>query len=125
MVRGTLFVGRGGRLSCGSSSNPAFCWCGRLLQRGIRRGTRGKQLHRETGWSRHAASDFRWVALVAGGKVIEADQALAQLEQGFEQVGADEAGHADDEPSVRLLGEAGFKLLVGGHFYAVHESLGW
>ena len=42
------------------------------------------------------------VALVAGGKVIEADDALIELEQGFEQVAANKAGHAGDEPGFGL-----------------------
>lgn len=41
---------------------------------------------------------FIEVALVAGGKVVQAHHALIQLEQGFEQVAANEAGHAGDEP---------------------------
>ena len=42
------------------------------------------------------ALHFVQVALVAGGKVVQADYALVELEQGFEQVAADEAGHAGD-----------------------------
>ena len=38
---------------------------------------------------------------------------LAQFEQGFQQVGADEAGHAGDEPGAGLGGQAGLELLVG------------
>ena len=40
---------------------------------------------------------------MAGGEIVEADDALIELEQGFEQVAADEAGYAGDEPSERLV----------------------
>ena len=46
------------------------------------------------------ALHFIQIALVAGGKVVQTDDALVELEQGFEQVAADEAGHAGDEPGV-------------------------
>ena len=39
---------------------------------------------------------------MAGGKVVEADDALAECQQGFQQVAADEAGHAGDQPGFRL-----------------------
>ena len=51
----------------------------------------------------HQGLHFVQVALVAGGKVVQANHALAELEQGFEQVAANEAGHAGDQPGVRLL----------------------
>ena len=59
---------------------------------------------------------FVEIVLVAGGEVVQADHALVQLEQGFEQVAADEAGHAGDEPGAGLLGKAGLQLLVRSHF---------
>jgi hypothetical protein len=40
--------------------------------------------------------DFVEVALVAGGEVVQADHALVEFEQGFQQVAADEAGYAGD-----------------------------
>lgn len=40
--------------------------------------------------------DLIKVALVAGAEVVEADDALVEFEQGFEQVAADEAGDAGD-----------------------------
>lgn len=42
------------------------------------------------------ALDFFEVVLVTGGEVVEADHALVELEQRFQQVGADEAGYAGD-----------------------------
>ncbi len=60
------------------------------------------------------------VALVAGGKVVEPDDARAQLEQGFKQVAANEAGHAGDEPGARDGEQPGLQGLVGDgswHFY--------
>lgn len=55
------------------------------------------------------------VALVAGGEVVQPDHALVELKQGFEQVGADEAGYAGDEPGLRVLGEVEAELVVAGH----------
>ena len=43
---------------------------------------------------------FVQVALVSGGKAVEADHALVELEQGFEQVTADETSHAGDKPGM-------------------------
>ena len=43
---------------------------------------------------------FVQVALVSGGKAVEADHALVELEQGFEQVAADETSHAGDKPGM-------------------------
>jgi hypothetical protein len=41
------------------------------------------------------------IALVAGGEVVEAGHLLAAAQQMFEQVRADEAGAAGDEPATR------------------------
>src|SRR5690606_7044439 len=54
------------------------------------------------------------VLLVAGGEVVQADHALVELEQGFEQVGADEAGDAGDQPGFRAGPEIFLKLFVAG-----------
>ena len=43
---------------------------------------------------------FVQVALVSGGKAVEADHALVELEQGFEQVAADETSHSGDKPGM-------------------------
>ena len=42
--------------------------------------------------------NFVQVVLVTGGKVVQADNGLVEAQQGFQQVGADEAGHAGDQP---------------------------
>ena len=47
---------------------------------------------------RDQALHFVQVALVAGGEVVQPHDFLVQLEQGFEQVAADEAGNAGDQP---------------------------
>ena len=47
---------------------------------------------------RNEALHFIQVALVAGGEVVQPHDFLVQLEQGFEQVAADEAGDAGDQP---------------------------
>ena len=56
--------------------------------------------------------DLVEVVLVAGGEVVEADDALAQLEQSLEQVRADEAGHAGDQPGTRLGAQSPLQRLV-------------
>lgn len=38
------------------------------------------------------------VVLVAGGEVIQPHHPLVELQQGFQQVGADKAGHPGDQP---------------------------
>ena len=55
------------------------------------------------------------VALVAGGKVVEANHALVELEQGFEQVAANEAGHASHQPGLGVLAQFGLDVFVAGH----------
>ena len=65
---------------------------------------------------------FIQVALVAGGEVVEPDHALVELEQGLQQVGADEAGHAGDKPGGGLGLQAGLELLVGSHGWFVIDS---
>lgn len=42
------------------------------------------------------ALHFVQVVAVAGGEVVQADDGLVQLEQGFKEIGADEAGYAGD-----------------------------
>ena len=55
------------------------------------------------------------IALVARGKVIEADHALVELEQGLQQVAADEARHARDEPGFGLNFQIFLKLEISAH----------
>src|SRR5665811_455887 len=68
--------------------------------------------------------NFVEVALVSGGEVVQTDHALVELEQGFEQVAADEASDAGDEPCMWLGGEAGLKLGVCiSHIYSRHNVM--
>ena len=62
------------------------------------------------------------VALVAGGEVVKAYHALVKLEQGFEQVAADEAGDACDEPGFGRLAQFSLYLFVAGHFGVMSGS---
>ena len=55
------------------------------------------------------ALDVVQVAPVAGREVIQADHALIQPQELLEQVRADKASHAGDQPALRL----GTELLAG------------
>lgn len=59
--------------------------------------------------------DFVEVTLIAGGKIIQSDDPLVEFEQGFKEVGADEAGDAGDEPSFWADWEFFEELFVAGH----------
>ena len=61
------------------------------------------------------ALHFIQVALVAGGKVVQSNDALVEFEQGFKQVAADEAGHTSDEPCFGLGLQVSLELLVCRH----------
>jgi hypothetical protein len=65
---------------------------------------------------RHRFLDLLQVVAMAGGEVVQAHHLLIQLEQGLQQVAADEAGHAGDQPGFRGGGETDEKVGVGGHF---------
>lgn len=54
---------------------------------------------------RDRCADFVQVALVAGGKVVQAGDGLVQLQQGLQQVRADEAGASGHEPLARRGGQ--------------------
>lgn len=54
---------------------------------------------------------------MAGGKVIQADYALVELKQGFEQIAAYEAGDTGNEPGFWLLAQFDSKLFVAGHLF--------
>jgi hypothetical protein len=43
---------------------------------------------------------------VAGGEIIEADDALVRFEEGFEEIGANKAGDACDQPEFVVVFEA-------------------
>ena len=59
--------------------------------------------------------DFVEVVLVAGGEVVEADHPLVELEQSFQQVGADEASYTGNQPGLGGLREVLQELFVAGH----------
>ena len=63
----------------------------------------------------HVLPHLIQIVLVAGGEVVQADHGLAQAQQGFQQVGADKAGHAGDQPGFGVGLEVGFDLLVFAH----------
>jgi len=66
---------------------------------------------------------FIEVALVAGGEIVQADDALIQLEQGFQQVAADEASHTGDKPGFWVGPQLGLQGLVGGgHAYSLPSA---
>ena len=54
------------------------------------------------------AFNFVQVSLVASSKVIQSHHPLVKFEQSFEEVAADEAGHARDEPDMGF----GFKTVL-------------
>ena len=60
------------------------------------------------------ALDFVQVVLVASGEVVQADDGLVQLQEGFQQIGADEACYAGDEPGFGVGFEGFFNLFVAG-----------
>ena len=58
---------------------------------------------------------FVEVLFVARGKVVQTDDFLAELEQGFDYVRADEPGGARDEPGFGLTLQFGSQFFVGSH----------
>ncbi len=70
--------------------------------------------------------DFVQVVLVAGGKVVQADDGLVQLQEGFQQVGADEACYAGDQPGFGVGCEVLLDLFVAGcHGDSVRLFVWW
>ena len=61
----------------------------------------------------NAGMDIVQVVLVAGGKVVQADDSLVQLEQRLQQIGADKAGDTGDEPRVFGIVEFVLHFAVG------------
>ena len=61
---------------------------------------------------------------MAGREVVQADDPLIETEQRLEQVGANEAGHASDEPGFRAFGqvEADFFVACHGVAWMVRHS---
>src|SRR5687767_3323566 len=57
-------------------------------------------------------SNVEEVLLFAGGEVIKADDLLVKFEQRFDEIGADEARRARDEPRARLVFQLSKNLFV-------------
>ena len=68
-----------------------------------------------------AGMDVVQIVLVAGGKIVQADDPLVQLEQGFQEIGADEASYTGDEPGV--FGIVEFVLHAAGGVFRHKGSL--
>ena len=63
----------------------------------------------------HKTLHFLQVVAKAGGEVVQAHHALIQLQQRFQQVGADEAGNAGHQPGARIGRQLLQQAFVGGH----------
>ena len=70
----------------------------------------------------HAGAHLLQVMPVARHKVVQAAHFLAQLQQGFQQVRADEAGHARHQPAARFAGQLRTRLRVGAGSRARHAT---
>ena len=70
----------------------------------------------------HAGAHLLQVMPVARHKVVQAAHFLAQLQQGFQQVRADEAGHARHQPAARFAGQLRTRLRVGAGSRARHAA---
>ena len=53
---------------------------------------------------------------MAGGEIIETDDALVELEQRLQKIGADEAGDAGDQPGPRALAQLGARFFIARSF---------
>ena len=66
----------------------------------------------------HRFLDFVQVVLMAGCEVVQTDDRLVQLQQGFQQIGADEAGAAGDQPALGLGAQFDQDFLIAiAHVY--------
>ena len=54
---------------------------------------------------RDQAAHFVQIAPVAGGEVVQSNNPLIPLEQGLQQVGADETGHSGHQPALGRVAE--------------------
>ena len=61
------------------------------------------------------ALHFVKVALVPGGKVVQPHHALVERKQSFEQVAANEARNASDQPSFGALAQLGLDYFIASH----------
>jgi hypothetical protein len=64
------------------------------------------------GFRRDPTLNLVQIALMSGGEIIQANNPLPQLQQGFEQIGADEAGNAGHQPGGGLLFELFLPILI-------------
>src|SRR6266851_6996763 len=55
------------------------------------------------------------VAPVPGREIVQADHRLIQLQQGFQEMRADEPGRTGDQPGARAAPDAILHFLVGSH----------
>src|SRR5262249_29536882 len=60
----------------------------------------------------HFCADFVEIFLVAGGKIVEAEDVLIELKKGFENVRADETCDASDEPGAGSSAKRGLKFVI-------------
>src|SRR5262245_35759650 len=67
------------------------------------------------GLSRHQVPDFIEILGLASGKVIEAYDALVQLEKRFQQVRTNEPSHTSYEPGAGCQLQLGEQSFVRGH----------
>ena len=63
-----------------------------------------------------AGLHLRQILFMAGGEVVQPDDALVEQEQGLDQVAADEAGGAGDEPGFRLGAKLRLQRVERGHY---------
>jgi len=67
----------------------------------------------------HLCVDFVEIFLVAGRKVIKAEDVLVELKKGFENVGADETGDTGDEPGTGSSAKTGLKFVIEHFVFSV------
>src|SRR5436309_4495813 len=70
---------------------------------------------------RYQLPEFLKVLFFAGRKIVEPEHSLVELEQRFDNVRADEAGGAGDEPGFWLVLQIGFQFFVGRHLNSTRD----
>ena len=68
-----------------------------------------------TGPDSTSVLNFIEIALVSGREIVQPHHALIELEQSLQQIRADEAGDAGDQPGFRALEQLLAKLFVRAH----------
>ena len=61
---------------------------------------------------RHQGLNLVQIVPVPGGKVIKTDNGLIEFQQVLQQIGADEAGHAGDQPGLGVIKQIFSERLV-------------